>query len=84
MYAVNIIMQAVFTLVIPAGLLLAISFLFVSRLGAPMWIYAIAITLGIIIGLISMVRFVIAASESLERLEKQQNKNKTGHNKNEK
>lgn len=84
MYAINIIMQAVFSLLTPAALLFALSFLFVKKFGAPTWIYAVAIALGIILGLISMVKFVITASEGLQRLENQQRKNKTGHNTDEK
>ncbi len=74
MYAVNIIMQALFSLITPAALLFALSYLFVKKLGAPEWIYVIAIVIGILIGLISMVRFVLSATAGLERLEKEQNK----------
>ena len=85
MYAINIVAQAIFNLLTPAALMFFISWLFVKKAGAPEWIYAIAIPLGIIAGLFSMVKFVIAASSNLERLEKQgKNNEKTGHNKNEK
>ena len=59
LYAVNIIGQAIFTLLTPAALMFGISWLLVSRAGAPSWIYAVFISVGIIAGLVSMVKFVI-------------------------
>ena len=77
MYVMNIIAQAIVTLLIPAALMFFISWLFVAKCGAPEWLYAVLITLGIISGFISMIRFVIRASEGLERMEQQRNsKNK--------
>ncbi len=85
LYAINIISQAIFTLLLPAALGFCLSWLFVAKLGAPRWLYAVLITVGVITGLVSMVKFSIAAAEGLERLDKQnKNSNKTGHNKNEK
>lgn len=77
MYVINIIAQAMFTLLIPAALMLAVAWLFVEKCGAPGWLYAVLVTLGIISGFISMIRFVIRASESLERLEKQRKDTKS-------
>lgn len=76
LYAVNIIGQAIFTLLTPAALMFGISWLLVSRAGAPSWIYAVFISVGIIAGLVSMVKFVINATSNLERLEKQNRKGK--------
>ena len=77
MYVINIIAQAIVTLLIPAALMLAIAWLFVERCGAPGWLYAVLVTIGMISGFVSMIRFVIRASESLERMEKERNtKNK--------
>ena len=77
MYVINIIAQAMFTLLITAALMLAVAWLFVEKCGAPGWLYAVLVTLGIISGFISMIRFVIRASESLERLEKQRKDTKS-------
>ena len=82
LYVLNIVIQAIFTLLTPPSLLFLISWLFVSKAGAPEWIYAIAIILGILMGLVSMVKFVISASEALERLEMGR-KNKRSDNTNE-
>ena len=76
LYALNIIGQAIFTLLTPAALTFGLAWLFVSRAGAPNWLYAILIPLGVIAGLISMVKFVIAATANLERLEKENRKGK--------
>lgn len=75
LYVLNIIAQAAVTLLIPAGLMLLLSYLLVSRCGAPGWLYAVLITLGVISGFISMIRFVIRAAESLDRLERQNTDN---------
>lgn len=72
-YVFNIIMQSLFTLITPAALAFLVCRIFINRLGAPGWIYAIFLPLGIIIGFISMIKFAISASESLERLEKERN-----------
>ena len=77
MYVINIIAQAIVTLLLPAALMFAIAWLFVEKCGAPGWLYAVMITLGIMSGFVSMIRFVIRASEGLERMENQRNsKNK--------
>ena len=73
MYVINIIAQAIVTLLIPAAILFAAAWLFVERCGAPEWLYAVMITLGILSGFVSMIRFVIRASEGLERMENQRN-----------
>ena len=74
LYMMNIVFQALFDLVLPASLLFALSWLLVKRVGAPEWIYAISIPLGMLIGLYSMIRFIIAATSALNRLEKQNKK----------
>lgn len=81
MYAVNIISQAVFSLITPAALMFCIAWLFVKKAAAPEWLYAVLIPIGIIAGLVSMVKFVLSATSALERLERQtKNNRKTGHN----
>lgn len=81
MYGVNIVAQSVFSLITPVLILFALSWVLVSKAGAPEWIYAITVTLGVIIGFVSMIKFVIVASENLNRLENQtKNKDKTGQN----
>ena len=82
MYSLNIIGQAIFSLLTPAALMLFVSLILTSRAGAPQWIYAVLLPLGICAGLISMVRCVIAATAALSRLENEQNENKNSGRKN--
>jgi pilus assembly protein TadC len=78
LYAINIVAQCIFTLISSPALLFFINYLLVKHLSFPTWTYAISITLGFIIGIVSMIRFALSASEGLERLEKQsQSKNNT-------
>ena len=76
LYVMNIVLQCIFTLIAPALFMFLISWLFISKLGAPTWLYAILLPIGFIMGLISMIKFAISASEGLERLEKQGKGNK--------
>jgi len=76
LYVMNIVFQCIITLVIPAAFMFLISWLLVSKLNAPTWIYAIFITVGFISGIFSMIKFAISASEGLERLEKQKTNTK--------
>ena len=71
MYAFNVILQAFFSLVAPAALGLVLAWLLVSKLGAPEFLYAILIVVGLILGFISMIRFVITAMSGIERLEEE-------------
>lgn len=75
LYVLNIIFQAIFTLLIPPALLFFLNLLCVRKLSFPKWTYAISLSVGFIIGIASMIKFAISASEALERLEKQR-KNK--------
>jgi hypothetical protein len=71
LYVMNIVFQCILTLAMPAAFMFLLSWIFTSKLGAPIWLYAILLPIGFIMGLISMIKFAISASEGLERLEKQ-------------
>ena len=81
LYAINIVSQAIFSLLVPVGLMILAAWLMVDRVGAPKFVYAIAIALGFLIGLYSMVRFVMTATANLERLENQEKKDKNSDEK---
>ena len=74
LYSLNIIFQSFFSLVFPVGIALGIAYLSVSSLGAPRWLYAPLIIVGVGAGLISMVRFIISSMNALSRLEREQEK----------
>ena len=71
----NLLFQALYTLVLPVGIGALASFLLTKYTSAPKWIWAVLITLGVLIGLYSMVKFIILASESMDRVEKQKAEN---------
>lgn len=68
-YVLNIIFQAFFTLLTPAGLGFLISYLLIRFAGAPDWLYAPLLTVGILIGFVSMIKFILSTMKALERLE---------------
>ena len=82
LYVMNIMMQAIVTLLIPVGVMFLISWLLVSKCDLPAWIYAISIPLGVISGFFSMIKFAIRSSEALERMEEQRDKRPTSRDKN--
>ncbi len=69
-YYFNIIVQSVFSLLCPVGLLTLLAWFLTSRGYVGEWIYAVLILIGIAIGLISMFRFITAASTQVRALEK--------------
>lgn len=71
-YALNIMMQAIFGLLIPIGLAVFLGWLLTAKLSAPNWSFVVLILLGVASGLVSMIRFLISALAGLERLEKEQ------------
>ncbi len=75
MYALNVLVSAIFTLLTPVGILFAVAWLLNTKAGVGSYIYAVLLTIGVLVGLFSMIRFLIKASETLERIEKERGKN---------
>ena len=75
-YTINIVFQAIFTLIWQIAAAVAIGWLVVNKLGAPSWAYVPIILAGVLTGLVTMVRFILAAMRSLDRLEEQKRKKK--------
>ena len=71
LYAINIVSQAILTLLIPIGLGALVSYLLTNYAGVKPWIWAVLIPLGAISGIISMIKFVLSAMSALNALEKQ-------------
>ena len=80
-YVINIVFQAIFTLLWQIATALLLAWLAVSKLGAPEWLYVIFIMAGVASGLISMVKFILAAMRSLERIEEEGRKKKKSEDK---
>ena len=70
-YVINIVSQSIFTLLWQIGLGIFIGFLAVEFFSAPPWIYVPFILIGVFTGLSSMIRFILAAMRSLDRLEEE-------------
>ena len=68
-YVINVVFQALFTLLWSIGTALFLGWASVKWLSAPEWIYVPLITVGVILGFISMVRFILTAMKALDRIE---------------
>ena len=69
-YYFNIIVQSVFSLLCPVGLLTLLAWFLTSRGYAGEWIYAVLFLVGIAIGLFSMFRFISDATAQVRALER--------------
>ena len=69
-YVVNIVFQAIFTLLFHIGASLLLSWFLVDKCGLAPFVYAILIIIGVITGLFSMIKFVIISMRALDNLEK--------------
>ena len=71
LYTANVVFQSIFTLLMHIGLGLLLSWLLVTKLGFPAWLYAIIILISVLSGLFSMIRFILSTMRALDNLEKQ-------------
>ena len=71
LHVVNIVSQSIFTLLWQIALGVAIGYVAVTYWSAPPWIYIPLILAGVFTGLVSMVRFLLAAMKNLDSLEAQ-------------
>ena len=81
-YVINTVFQSIFTLLWQIAVAVLVGWLFVTYANAPDWIYVPLILAGVFVGLVSMVRFILAAMKALERLEEQNRKKKKSEEKN--
>lgn len=86
LYVINIVAQAFFDLVFPIALMWLFSYLLTEYVGVEGWIYAPMLIIGVFVGLISMVKFILTAMSALERLEREQSSvgKENGNSENEK
>ena len=73
-YVINIVFQSIFTLLWQIAAALLVGWIFVRFVNAPEWIYVPLILVGVISGLVSMVKFILAAMRSLDKIEEQRRK----------
>ena len=74
MYALNIVLQSLFSLLFSVAIFVGGAYLLTEYAGLGSWVYIPAVLLGLGLGSVSMVRFILAAMAGLERLEKQKEK----------
>ena len=82
LYLINILSQAIFTLLTPPAIALLISFLFVKFASAPPYLYAILIPIGFVAGMFGMIKFIIRAGDGFERLQKEREEKRKEINQN--
>ena len=70
----NIVIQGFFSLLFPIGLGILFSWLGVEKWGAPSWLWVVLTVSGALIGIVSMIRFILSACRAYERLEEQRRK----------
>ena len=68
-YALNYISQAAFTLIIPAALIIGGGWLLTNRCGVGKWAMAVAIVLGVLIGIYSLFSFIISTMNHIDPTE---------------
>lgn len=59
LYAFNFIAQAAFSMLTPAGLLIALGWFLKNRCGWGRWVMIASIVLGVLFGLYSMLYFIV-------------------------
>lgn len=69
-YVINIVFQSLFTLGMHIGVSILLSWVLVEKVGAPSWLYALIILIGVFSGLLSMIRFILSTMKALDSLEK--------------
>ena len=70
----NIVLQSFFSLILDIFVSVGLGWLLVEKLGAPDWTYAVIIVIGVLIGLLSMLRFILAALGNMEKIERDRQK----------
>lgn len=70
-YVLNIVFQSIFTLLWHIGASILVGWLFIRYLSVEAWIYVPLIMAGVFTGVFSMVRFLLSAMRSLERIEEE-------------
>lgn len=67
----NLLFQAIYTLALPIGISVLISHLVTKHLSWPRWVWALFITVGTLLGLVAMIRYILAEINNMERFEQQ-------------
>lgn len=82
LYVINIIFQAIISLLSPVAVMLLFAYLISKFTSAGNWIYVVFIMLGVFSGLYSMVIFILRSSKALEAIERQHKEKEEDQKKN--
>lgn len=80
-YVINIVFQSLFTLGMHIGVSILLSWVLVEKVGAPSWLYAFIILIGVFSGLFSMIRFILSTMKALDNLEKSRHEKRSKNDK---
>ena len=70
-YLINIVLQGFWCLLFPIGVAFGIGWLMVNKLFWPGWVMVPPLVLATFMGLYSMCKFLISATDAMDRMEKQ-------------
>ncbi len=70
-YALNYIMQAAITMLVPAGLIIGGGWLLNNRCGVGKWVMVVAIILGVLAGIYSLFHFIISTMNHIDPTEQE-------------
>jgi hypothetical protein len=70
-YLINIVLQSFWCLLFPIGIALGLGLFMVNKLSWPSWVMIPPLILAVFMGLFSMCKFLISATDAMDRMEKQ-------------
>ena len=70
-YLINTVVQSFWCLLFPMGVALGIGWLMVNKLSWPEWVMVPPLILSTFVGLFSMCKFLISATNAMDKIEKQ-------------
>ena len=75
-YLINIVLQSFWCLLFPIGIAIGLGWLMVNKLSWPSWVMVPPLILAVFMGLYSMCKFLISATDAMDRMEKQREADK--------
>ena len=79
----NIVIQSFLSLIFDILVSLGLSWLLVEKLGAPRWCYVIIILVGVLVGVLSMLKFILTATGNMDKIERDKKREMTEREKKE-
>lgn len=66
----NLVIQSFLSLILDIFVALGLGWLLVEKLGAPDWAYVPVIIIGALVGVLSMLKFILTATNNMEKIER--------------